>query len=483
MALAIIATVVVLMGYFVAMLTQMLNIGFGLWFTEVIVFFGLVYALVSYSRRAPLPYAGLTSSGRKPILYGFLLGTVNLFAMVVPLQYVSQKLLPEAWTLTFDQTKIFATQSGFELFLIISGVGLAAPVCEEFFFRGVLQRGLTREGEGTPGRFTGLKPLGAIILTGFIFSAFHLDPVGFLARWELGILFGWLAYRSQSLWPGIAAHAANNLVSSGAYFLGKGEQEGSSDSALSVFALFAVGTVLLVGLLLLSRRFKGVLTAKTVAEERATTTTPSLAKLAAPWIIGGAVGIGAVFALDWRGVKLNLDDLALYPLKSLPKDASEAEKMEREALLTLRKKARSGELPMALYESERKKLWDRERAGTVPQRPKTKPEATDGFKPNEEALEVHIPLPEKSTEESPEAEAARAYGDALNKLLADKKLGEVDGVEVLPSRVIVHAYGKDADDLAQAAKEAAKQKPLPKGTALQLRHGGSGTEFDAEPLN
>ena len=63
-----------------------------------------------------------------------------------------------------------------------------------------------------PGRPTARAGL---VTTAFVFSAFHLDPVGFLARFELGLLFGLFFFRTGSLWPGIAAHAANNLVSTG----------------------------------------------------------------------------------------------------------------------------------------------------------------------------------------------------------------------------------------------------------------------------
>ena len=44
------------------------------------------------------------------------------------------------------------------------------------------------------------------------FAVLHGDPVGMIARVELGALFGLLVLWTGSLWPAIAAHAANNLI-------------------------------------------------------------------------------------------------------------------------------------------------------------------------------------------------------------------------------------------------------------------------------
>lgn len=85
--------------------------------------------------------------------------------------------------------------------LFAAGVVVAA-VCEEVLFRGLIQRLLARHGGW----------LRAAVLSGALFSAFHLDPVGFPARWLLGTYLGILVWRSGSLYPAVFAHAANNLV-------------------------------------------------------------------------------------------------------------------------------------------------------------------------------------------------------------------------------------------------------------------------------
>ena len=45
-----------------------------------------------------------------------------------------------------------------------------------------------------------------------IFGAAHIEPRAFPALFVLGALLGWLYMRTRSLVPGMAVHAANNLL-------------------------------------------------------------------------------------------------------------------------------------------------------------------------------------------------------------------------------------------------------------------------------
>ena len=53
----------------------------------------------------------------------------------------------------------------------------------------------------------------AVWLTGFIFSAIHLQFDGFVARWLLGAYLGYLLVWSGSLWLPILAHFLHNALS------------------------------------------------------------------------------------------------------------------------------------------------------------------------------------------------------------------------------------------------------------------------------
>lgn len=76
-----------------------------------------------------------------------------------------------------------------------------APFAEELFFRGALTGALAQR----LGAFTPLA-------SGAIFGAAHLEPRAFPALFVLGALLGWLYMRTRSLFPGVAVHAANNLL-------------------------------------------------------------------------------------------------------------------------------------------------------------------------------------------------------------------------------------------------------------------------------
>ena len=352
---AVVAAMIVFVAFLVAgLLVQPLNAAFGIWFTQIFVFFGVGWYVLRATGRDPVRYTGLSFPGLAPVAFGFILGVINFFAIVVPVQSISQALLPKSWQEIYDVADIFRGQSPVELALIVASVSLGAPVCEELFFRGVFFQGLKAQGG---------PPLRALIISAVVFSAFHLDPVGFLARMELGVLFGWLLLRTGSLWPCILAHAANNLVSTGLFFAAKqveSSQEPTTREELLVILVFAVmGCGALWGLLSATRRFPGLLGPSRPAEVVETAEAPvrlepmtRLLRLAIPWTFAAALSLGAYVALDPRGIQLSQIDQR-YPLTPVPEDAPDALHAEREALHELRVRARRGEIPLGEYAQER----------------------------------------------------------------------------------------------------------------------------------
>jgi membrane protease YdiL (CAAX protease family) len=80
-------------------------------------------------------------------------------------------------------------------------IAVLPAICEEFLFRGIFQRLFIE--------WTGNKHIG-IIIAATIFSFFHMQFLGFIPRFLLGIYFGYLLVWSGSLWLPIAAHFINN---------------------------------------------------------------------------------------------------------------------------------------------------------------------------------------------------------------------------------------------------------------------------------
>jgi uncharacterized protein len=90
----------------------------------------------------------------------------------------------------------------FGVVMLVLFVGVAAPIVEEIFYRGLLQRSLAR-------RF---GPSVAVVGTAVVFAASHLQPLQFPALLLAGLVFGILAQRSGRLGSAIAAHMVFNMV-------------------------------------------------------------------------------------------------------------------------------------------------------------------------------------------------------------------------------------------------------------------------------
>jgi membrane protease YdiL (CAAX protease family) len=113
----------------------------------------------------------------------------------------------EAWMTEKEQEadlmiKSLIAAGSFGIMLLnLFTLALMPAIAEEFLFRGVFQRIFTR-----------LFRSGhlAIWLTAFIFSAIHLQFFGFLPRFVLGLVFGYLFFWSGTLWLPVTAHFVNN---------------------------------------------------------------------------------------------------------------------------------------------------------------------------------------------------------------------------------------------------------------------------------
>jgi sodium transport system permease protein len=80
--------------------------------------------------------------------------------------------------------------------LTVIVTGTLAGICEEMLFRGPLQAALVCK----------LPPRFAITITAFLFAAAHMDLHGLPIRFGLGLLLGWLVWRSNSIFPAMLTH-------------------------------------------------------------------------------------------------------------------------------------------------------------------------------------------------------------------------------------------------------------------------------------
>jgi membrane protease YdiL (CAAX protease family) len=142
---------------------------------------------------------GLRLAGWKPVVFGAI-GTLVLSVGVSQLG-IEPKAMKEAVDIA-RQPGALATS-----LLVLAGL---APLVEELIFRGLLYGWIA-------GRW-GTVP--AWLVSSLAFALAHYEPAHIILVLPLGLLFGWLRRRTDSLLPSLVAHIINNgfAVLAAAYF-------------------------------------------------------------------------------------------------------------------------------------------------------------------------------------------------------------------------------------------------------------------------
>ena len=182
-----------------------------------------------------------------------LLGIVAMFTVIPFLSWVTEWndgiVFPESMSAIEEQLrgiqekteeviKLFISQGSlFSSLLIIAAL---AAISEELLFRSVIQKSLIK-------LFKNAHV--AIIVTALVFSAFHGDFFGFVPRFILGLMLGYMFWLSGSIFPSMLMHFVNNATIVMLYYLNtRGfididvESFGSTDNVL-VIVLSLIVTV------------------------------------------------------------------------------------------------------------------------------------------------------------------------------------------------------------------------------------------------
>ena len=159
-----------------------------IFFTSSLV--ALALATAPLGRQA-LPALGFRPAGYWPVL----LGTVG--ALVVSVTVTQFGIDPQG---VREAIKIAREPAQFAASFAI--MAILAPLVEELVFRGLLYGWIA-------GRW---GTIAAWLVSSILFAAAHVEPAHAILVLPLGLLFGWLRRRTNSLWPSLVAHAANNGV-------------------------------------------------------------------------------------------------------------------------------------------------------------------------------------------------------------------------------------------------------------------------------
>jgi membrane protease YdiL (CAAX protease family) len=184
----------------VALAAQFVQPGAGLVWTQLCLFALPAAALAAAAGLAPARFLRLVAPPPRALGLALVIGAA---AMLVggALQALWASVLPDRLLQAFDVARLFRRPAWERSVMIGAAAGLA-PVCEELAFRGHLLSALRLRA----------RPASAIALSALAFAALHLDPVRLPGLLFLGGLYGWLTWRSGSLYPAVLAHAVNNAA-------------------------------------------------------------------------------------------------------------------------------------------------------------------------------------------------------------------------------------------------------------------------------
>jgi membrane protease YdiL (CAAX protease family) len=133
----------------------------------------------------------------------------------IPLPELLRDLIEPIKKLFEELTKVLIhADSPAELLVVILVVAVMPSIVEELLFRGLIQKIFERL----------MSPIVSAILAGTIFGLYHVNPFEIVPLIGLGVFFGLLRYRSQSLLLPMSAHFLNNLMAVLASFYGLNDE-------------------------------------------------------------------------------------------------------------------------------------------------------------------------------------------------------------------------------------------------------------------
>ncbi len=122
------------------------------------------------------------------------------FGLIIPTMWLQEELhleMPKEMEELFNS--MCSTPYGYFTLAIL------APWAEEVVFRGAILRKLLEI-------FSRQMHWVAIVISAIIFGAVHMNMAQGVNAFVLGLLLGWMYYRTGSIFPGIVLHWANNTI-------------------------------------------------------------------------------------------------------------------------------------------------------------------------------------------------------------------------------------------------------------------------------
>ena len=156
----------------------------------------------------------------------------------IPMPQILRDITEPLKKLFEELTKVLLhVETPLELLAVVVVVAVVPAIVEEMLFRGLIQKIFERL----------MSPVVSAVLAGTIFGLFHVNPFEIVPLVGLGVFFGLLRYRSQSLLVPMTAHFFNNLMAVLASFYGLQDDnlieaaQTTSSTAVMLFELLGFG--------------------------------------------------------------------------------------------------------------------------------------------------------------------------------------------------------------------------------------------------
>lgn len=151
-----------------------------------------------FDKEKPLDVNSFGTTG-KGIATAFAMSAATIAAALLcdPIVLLLPEM-PESLKAVFDNM-----MSGMPLWATLMSVSVFAPFFEEWLCRGMVLRGLLSR----------MKPVWAIVISALFFALIHMNPWQAIPAFLLGLLFGYVYYRTGSLKLTMLMHCVNNTFS------------------------------------------------------------------------------------------------------------------------------------------------------------------------------------------------------------------------------------------------------------------------------
>lgn len=138
--------------------------------------------------------------GRLPAWAFLVLVAVAMLSLSVVIEPTTSFIpMPDGIRAIFEKAFVDSTLPD-----MIVSVCILAPLLEEFLCRGMMLRGMLSHG---------MSPGKAIFWSALIFAVMHLNPWQSIPAFLIGLLLGWVYWRTHCLWATIFLHCLNNTIS------------------------------------------------------------------------------------------------------------------------------------------------------------------------------------------------------------------------------------------------------------------------------